>query len=924
MSEPINQCQKYINDPSILQELNPEEKINFYKTVRDLYISSAKSKFPMAVDTVKKTLETLPPIHAVNHIYNMSPYPSCVHTMVYRARITDYFAQYADLSSISKHFHTDATGLQTIFICPLDLSYHNFENIISFDSQLRYILDNTFKLEPRSDTQITKVDDGIWTIVLDDTCKNLLIIDDYDLYLKPLNSASRGGQRIIIKSNFLSKATDELIKKLGISQVLEDFSHTNEVFRYNKFEADDNKFVNHYDTPYIDDDNNKRSKFTILLYLTAPIFKNDQDNDANKPTLIINGHKIYITEPFTCVIFDQKYEHEGYAYQHNKKIFMRTEIIKNIKQEDLQYSLKIAKLFNIACYMTSESLFHNEFKASINDMFNRVNALRSLECKEIDSLNFIDGPLLLNSIKGIYYVTNGHNYYFLRSINMKTVAIVILLDYFNARCEYFGDYSYKQYRTSKVLCPDTKTSFTIEGITQLLSKLMLPEQFKDSNDQESSNIIAEELNPSLLVSYDIIDNQNEIDIDEKEEKRKEIEEEKRRDEVKIKDKDKAGKLKKAGKSKGKNKDQNKDKNKKDDDTDSEVSSVDSDWKVGYVLFGYDEEGEKISNNHPLNLKNKNLIMTEETPSRKELSVITLKSRTEHPIPIITKKITNNLHLWKSRQSPTEEKNKCCSIHHNNFRLCKNKSYVSQQNKLRRAAVSHTEKKLGKNILKYPVILMGNTISINPDNITINDGVINFGSDNNSLIKNKINFAACAKFYSNLATSGDCNIDLTTHNETIDTSVTKVTGYKLPEITYNVYDNLIEASIDMFKNGNYIKDRFSTYAATFNNDSMYPTETKDFDRNNMNNFVTDILSTISNKERKLCINIKHDVNGDEIPPKVTLTPNENKEAINLITDQILNKDDIPSLRNHVINANMYGKIQMTITPKINKKTNSNVD
>ena len=51
----------------------------------------------------------------------------------------------------------------------------------------------------------------------------------------------------------------------------------NHVFRYNKFEPSDNKFISHYDTPYYAKVTKHYSKYTLILYLTSgtasPILK---------------------------------------------------------------------------------------------------------------------------------------------------------------------------------------------------------------------------------------------------------------------------------------------------------------------------------------------------------------------------------------------------------------------------------------------------------------------------------------------------------------------------------------------------------------------------------------------------------------------------------------------------------------------------
>lgn len=894
--ESIKQYQEYIKNPDILQSFDFEKKIVFYKGIRDLYVSCAKKKFPATIKIVKDTLETLPPLEEVtfNQVYNMSPFPSRMHTVIYRINLVTHLAKDKKFFNLGKYFHTDSTGLQTVFVCPLDLSYHNFENIINIDSQLRFILDNNFKIEPMLPNNKANTD-GIWIMPLTNTCKNLLIIDDYDLYMKPINSASRGGQRVIFNSTLLSKHIDNFIKELNIPEIVTNFSHTNTVFRYNKFEADDNKFTSHYDTPYTDDAKNKRSKYTVIIYLTA------QEN-KNIPALKIAGNEIYIDFAPTCVIFDQKYEHEGYAYTTNPKIFIRTELIYNIDKDKLTYSPKMAKLFNIACYMTTESLYHEEFKASINDMFNRVNALRTLEFDQIDSYYNIEGPLLINIIKRIPYVTNGHNYYFLRTLNIKTAAVIMLLDYFNARCEYFGEYSYKQYRNSRVLCSNSKTDYTIKKLTKLLldvtkelelgSNVESINKNKDNDNDNDKNIKDTGILESLQSfedsgitledygfegSLDSLDQEDDDkisinkDSDNKEEN-DDNEDEDCNDKAKNKNKDKYG----------------------DDGSMSTNSS--SSGSFAYVLFGYDEEPNETKINFGANANVQKNKTDEEINRTNKEKVITIKTKVELPLP--QNKIIHNesLHLWKSN-TLNENKATCCPTHVQNYKLFTDIQQVKKLNKLRKACVIQTQNKLAINILEYPVIIMGNTLNINIDKITVQDNVIYFGGCE---LNNTINFAACEQSLDQVKDKDSaCNWNINDDNNgAIDTSVVRISGYKLPEINFNTYDNLIEASIDTFKNGNYIKETLTTYASAFNNVNLYQgINIPEFNKDNVNKYVNDILSSVYNNSRKF-------KNNYESKKLHTCT---HSEAVNYIKKNVLNKEKISSIKSHVRESNEYKEI-----------------
>lgn len=81
------------------------------------------------------------------------------------------------------------------------------------------------------------------------------------------------------------------------------------------------------DTPYYDSVHNHISKYTIIFYLTS---------GEGTPALRIGGGEegkegesvsLEKLEEMQCVVFDQKYEHEGSAFLHTNKVFLRSELI---------------------------------------------------------------------------------------------------------------------------------------------------------------------------------------------------------------------------------------------------------------------------------------------------------------------------------------------------------------------------------------------------------------------------------------------------------------------------------------------------------------------------------------------------------------------------------------------------------------------
>jgi hypothetical protein len=173
------------------------------------------------------------------------------------------------------------------------------------------------------------------------------------------------------------------------------------------------------DTPYYDRARNHVSKYTMLVYLSA---------GRNEPLLRVQDVDVNTVEEMTCIVFDQKYEHEGRPFVEGNKIFFRTELI--FKDATLRHDEKISQLFSTACYMTGQSLLDKELAAYAHTCFERANSLHwSLNRDSSSSI------LLLKKFQGLDFMTNGYNYWFPKRENMsiKDYAATAVLDYFNCK-----------------------------------------------------------------------------------------------------------------------------------------------------------------------------------------------------------------------------------------------------------------------------------------------------------------------------------------------------------------------------------------------------------------------------------------------------------------------------------------------------------
>lgn len=413
--------------------LSLEQKKIIAVGVRDLFIADLhKLLDEREVDILKGMVELVDDGIDESQVMGMavSFYPSANRTIVkfiedLDAKIgherTELFAQ---VMSTPKLF--------AVFVNPADLSYHNFENIVPLDSWF----ESKLAKEPGSSLGFDMADNKrvdasheVFTCKLrgaSDNSNLLKELSTLDLYVPPLNKGTRGGSRFIFHSTLLGQRLTEAVRSSDIlsqldgGQLSASFDSVNYVFRCNKFAPGDSKFSSHLDTPYYDGNNHTVSKYTLLIYLSSG--KNDS-------VLRVKDVKIDEVEEMTCVIFDQRYEHEGRPFLEGHKIFLRTELI--FKDHNLQHDDQISSLFSQACYMTGESLFDEDLALYANACFERANKLRWSVEKESPE------PTVYRhkQFKHTDFITNGYNYWFSKKelMNVKDCAFFAVLDYFNCK-----------------------------------------------------------------------------------------------------------------------------------------------------------------------------------------------------------------------------------------------------------------------------------------------------------------------------------------------------------------------------------------------------------------------------------------------------------------------------------------------------------
>ncbi|MBN6052232.1 2OG-Fe(II) oxygenase, partial [Nonomuraea sp. RK-328] len=327
-----------------------------------------------------------------------------------------------------------APHLAAVFVDPRELSFRTFENIVPLD---RWFADVPLRLELGEPEELAK-DVYASSLRLPDAGRARLEgLDTLGLYVPPLNAATRGGERFIFHSALLAEALTEAVRNAMPEPMLDGFSHVNPVFRGNRFEPGDSHFHRHLDTPYYDAARGHVSRYTVLLYLTG---------GTGEPALVLTGGTALADiESFTCVVFDQRYEHEGAPFRDGRKVFLRTELI-FAEDPEVTHDPEIGALFSKACYLTGESVFAPELARPADACYNQVaaahwNGLARGPARE---------PYLHKRFRGVHFVANGYDFWFARNdaLSLAECAAITLLDYFNCR---LGDESFRDLCESAVV-----------------------------------------------------------------------------------------------------------------------------------------------------------------------------------------------------------------------------------------------------------------------------------------------------------------------------------------------------------------------------------------------------------------------------------------------------------------------------------------
>lgn len=426
-----------INNNISSPAIPPQYLVSFLVGIRDAFIASELHMFNFVQKNtaiiVMKSLEYVIGHIATNFI-TVSPYPTKTHTLL---RFMELSSE--DLREFDVYYAIHPKGYRYVFVDPVELSYHNFDPILDFSTVLR-LDDMSMDFYDRTHDCIKKncgskinrngykysihdVYPWIKRFKIDnDLNDRLLQIDSWNLYSSMLNTLSRGGKRLLFKSDDLAQILEKIVRPL---MAFEDIHSINSVFRYNNFVPSDNKFTSHYDTPYRS--LLLASRYTLIIYLTEGFNENKPILAIDSASLEGDSYKIPFMEKATGIIFHQKYEHEGNPYIDTNKIFIRTEIICCDESYSVDQSTSDAcKAFNSACYFTTQSTVLSELNTYTTHLFNLSTQLHfGLPTKDFCI------PILIKRFNNICFATNGFDYWFSLDVIKIDAAKIILIDFFN-------------------------------------------------------------------------------------------------------------------------------------------------------------------------------------------------------------------------------------------------------------------------------------------------------------------------------------------------------------------------------------------------------------------------------------------------------------------------------------------------------------
>ncbi|MCA9681053.1 MAG: hypothetical protein KC457_02585, partial [Myxococcales bacterium] len=131
--------------------------------------------------------------------------------------------------------------LAAVFVDPQELSYRNFESIVCLDRRFP-----SKQVGARVRSGKSLLGQGTRSMTLEAApglAAFLQELDGLDLYLPPSNAASRGGRRFIFHCTGLAASLTATLSKTMSAAMRRGFVTVNPVFRCNRFDPGDDRFL---------------------------------------------------------------------------------------------------------------------------------------------------------------------------------------------------------------------------------------------------------------------------------------------------------------------------------------------------------------------------------------------------------------------------------------------------------------------------------------------------------------------------------------------------------------------------------------------------------------------------------------------------------------------------------------------------------
>jgi hypothetical protein len=308
--------------------------------------------------------------------------------------------------------------LAAVFVDPAELSYRNFENIIELDHRFVGIARKRVTFD-----KLERLADGIYRTPLQASAQvqELLVgLDALGLYTPPLTPHSRGGQRFIFHSEALGQRLTRALREVLPAGLRDGFLHVNPVFRCNRFDPGDMRFLPHVDSPYVDPARRHISKYSLLLYLEG----------GRGDAALRFGDDLCLDEieAMTAIVFNARRSHDGGPFTDGAKLFLRSELV--YLDPELRHSPQLSRTFARACYLTAHSVVEPELERHAHAAYEVAASARW----QAGPRSTETEVFLHKHFAGVEFIANGYDYWLRRGVvSLPEAALLAVFDVVNAK-----------------------------------------------------------------------------------------------------------------------------------------------------------------------------------------------------------------------------------------------------------------------------------------------------------------------------------------------------------------------------------------------------------------------------------------------------------------------------------------------------------